>query len=196
MTINLRDPEWGQAIYSPNVERSLISEVQHKFNLCETEALEIVTQAQSKAYRNRHRFNPQKLTLYAWLWVITKRVAIDWMRKRKGISFSDYDFWDLPERLHPAAEDLAGIYKKKVQKERLLQCLDRLPEQERRVIVLKFWKRYSYKQICRLMKLSLRQVRYLHDKGLMRIRRLYRRYKSCPKTFNRQINIKYEHTKH
>ncbi|MEO0049622.1 MAG: sigma-70 family RNA polymerase sigma factor [candidate division WOR-3 bacterium] len=168
------EQDLASEIYHPDVTRRLTEKVVQSFKLCEADALEIVSLAQSKAYQNRHRYNPLKLTVSAWLWVITSRVAISWLRKHKGISIHNIgSAQDLPESLHPTSADPAEIYWQKVRKERLWILLNQLPKMERDVLILYYMKDYSYQTVAKRLNITQRQARYLANKGLARIRSFY-----------------------
>lgn len=168
------DRDRVMAIYNPDVTRRLMEKVVRGFKLCEADAFEIVSIAQSKAYRKWERYNPKRLDIFAWLWVITNRVAIDWLRKHKGITICSIDtIEDLTTSLHPTSEDPAEIYRQKVRKERLWRLLNQLPMMERYVLILHYMDGYSYKKVAQRFHITQRQVRYLQAKGLARIRQRY-----------------------
>ena len=117
---------------------------------------DVVQEALLKAYcdlgklRDRNKFK-------VWLAGIVRSRAIDWLRRRKALPampFSqafpdgDADSAEDPELLAPPVEEL---YDQKELRDKVLEAIRNLPEDDRVVVTLKHMEGLSYKEIAELV---------------------------------------------
>ncbi|MBB5350972.1 RNA polymerase sigma-70 factor (ECF subfamily) [Haloferula luteola] len=108
--------------------------------------------------------------LKSWLYTVCRNRALDVLRKEGRVSSLD----DLPHH-HPVAETEISPADEADREERVAQVLrylDRLPENQRMVILMKFRDGKSYKEIADETGLSSGNIGFLIHTGLKRIRQL------------------------
>jgi RNA polymerase sigma-70 factor (ECF subfamily) len=102
-----------------------------------------------------------------WLFRVCRNRAIDRMRKERRMKPADQ------ERI--AARPDAGpgpheIVEENQRRDRVLEQLETLPDNQREVLVLKFQQGLSYRQISRVTGLSQSNVGYLIHQGIVALR--------------------------
>lgn len=103
-----------------------------------------------------------------WLYRIVANRCIDMLRARKDQVSDDKVLYDL-ESYIPRADDL--ILNKELAKT-LKQCLDILPDQQRRALTLLYYEDQSISDICDEMILSEDAVRSLLKRGKQKLRQI------------------------
>ena len=105
--------------------------------------------------------------LAEWLFTVCRNYALDVMRKDGRMSpISD----GLQETLAHPGPSLAEALERKESAEHALELLERLPDNQREVIRLKFQHDFSYKQISNITGLSVSHVGVLIHLGLKTLR--------------------------
>ena len=94
-----------------------------------------------------------------FLITITQHYAIDQYRKKKRLSLFDLSI----------KEDCADIYEGSGV---LVQCIDRLPENYRAVILLKYKYGYEIKEIARFLSLSVSNANKIHQRAKAKLEKL------------------------
>ena len=115
------------------------------------------------------RENPVKIESYVkpWLFKVCRNRALEVLRKEKRIiPFEEGQLESVPS----AVENPAKLSERKEMNERVLQCLDRLPQNQREVIRLKFQTGLSYKEISDVTELTVTNVGFLIHTGLKNLR--------------------------
>ena len=108
-------------------------------------------------------------TLKPWLYTVCRNRCFDILRKDKRMTSLDDD---KIERIHDAAEDPAAEAERSEERGEVLRFLDRLPENQREVIRLKFQGEMSYKEIAEVTDLSVSNIGFLIHSGIKRLRGL------------------------
>ncbi|MBL9151683.1 MAG: sigma-70 family RNA polymerase sigma factor [Verrucomicrobiales bacterium] len=105
--------------------------------------------------------------LKSWLYTVTRNRAIDILRKDKPMTLSSSEAFEAIDdwRLDPAAEAERSESHAEV-----LRLVERLPENQREVIRLKFQADLSYKEIAEITDLSVSNVGFLLHTGIKRLR--------------------------
>jgi len=85
-----------------------------------------------------------------------------------GVDLSDTNKNDWPEN-HLEAEEI---------KEILAEAIDKLPEKERKVVILYYFEELTLKEISAIMKVSESRISQLHTKAILRLRGKLARHKS------------------
>jgi len=123
----------------------------------------------SKRYRSNERFQ-------AWIFKIARNTAIDWMRKRKQLVFSDFESAEgdnvlmlttrdpepLPDALVAKAQDAALL-------ERVIQ---KLPAPQREVLLLHYHEYLSFNEIGHILDKPLDTVKSRHYRALLLLKKL------------------------
>ncbi|MDQ8205305.1 sigma-70 family RNA polymerase sigma factor [Pelagicoccus sp. SDUM812003] len=97
--------------------------------------------------------------LQAWLFRVTRNLALDVTRKEKRMSYVEE-----PDSMERLAGDRDGAAREQDRRERagsLLELADALPSKQREVVLLKFQQDLTYKEISEITGLSVSNVGYL-----------------------------------
>ncbi len=116
--------------------------------------------------RRADQFDPTRGSPEAWLAAITRYAALDMLRARgREMPSDDPALGDTPvepEALNALESQENGA--------RLKECLEKLPEKNRRGIVLAFVHGFSHPQIAEKLELPLGTVKAWIRRGLLRLR--------------------------
>ena len=116
-----------------------------------------------QVFHSLERYDPAKSSASTWIYQITRFTLIDYIRTKHPGGKLTGDI---------AAED--ALEEKLIQKEmleRLAAALDALEQEERDILILRYYKGYSLKEISLLTGISYGMVKVKHKKALIRIGR-------------------------
>lgn len=108
------------------------------------------------------QYDPAKASFSTWIYQITRFTLIDYLRTRHPTE-------PLAEE-SPAAEDFTENLIKKETLERLAAALNQLPQEERDIIVLRYYEGLTLTEIARSTGISYGMVKVKHKKALDRLR--------------------------
>ena len=110
----------------------------------------------TKVFRNLEKFDESKSALSTWIFNITKNTLIDFYRTRHD-SYELLDNYEYEEEKDGVSEaELAD----------LAAALNKLSDEEKDIIVLKYYEGYSLKEIGEKMSLSYGVVKLRHNSAL------------------------------
>ncbi|HZL07815.1 MAG TPA: RNA polymerase sigma factor [Candidatus Dormibacteraeota bacterium] len=115
-----------------------------------------------KAWRSRGSFHSGSVR--AWLYRIARNLLIDHWRAKKDVLLTDED--SLPSQ----AEDISDILDKQIMAEQLNKALDKLPDEMRSVVRLRFIEGLPAKQVARIIGASEGNVRIIQFRALKKMR--------------------------
>lgn len=118
-----------------------------------------------------HRQEPELIRgrLKSWLYTVCRNRAIDVLRKENPMMTSAGDAFEKLDDAEPTPSD---AMERKERFEEVIRFLERLPENQREVIRLKFQGDLSYKEIAEVTGLSVSNVGFLIHTGIKRLRTL------------------------
>lgn len=118
-----------------------------------------------------HRQDPEMIRgrLKSWLYTVCRNRSIDILRKENPMMTSAGEAF---ENLNDSEPDPSGAMQQKERFEEVLKFLERLPENQKEVIRLKFQGDLSYKEISEVTGLSVSNVGFLIHTGIKRLRSL------------------------
>ena len=118
-----------------------------------------------------HRQDPEMIRgkLKSWLYTVCRNRSIDVLRKENPMLTSSGEAF---ENLNDSEPDPSGAMEQKERFQEVLKFLERLPENQREVIRLKFQGDLSYKEISEVTGLSVSNVGFLIHTGIKRLRSL------------------------
>ncbi len=116
-----------------------------------------------------HRQDPEAIQgkLKSWLYTVCRNRSIDVLRKENPMLTSSGEAF---ENMENASPDPSDAMEKKESFEEVLRFLERLPDNQREVIRLKFQGDLSYKEISEVTGLSVSNVGFLIHTGIKRLR--------------------------
>lgn len=115
----------------------------------EEEAHDVVQDAFEKLWNHREKVLPEKAR--SWLFTTAHNAMINTIKRNKRVeSMEDHEAWE------PMSRDEARKYELK---EILDMCLERLPETQKSIILLRDIEGYSYSDIGEILNLSESQVK-------------------------------------
>lgn len=138
--------EYNQTVdlFSDNVYRFILKNIKN-----EAQAKDIVQEAWEKLWINRDELAFEKAK--SWLFTTAYRIMIDQIRRGKRVS--DYDD-EVAERIMVTeGQQYSGL------NEVLEQALNRLPEIQKQVLLLRDYEGYDYREIGEITNLSESQVK-------------------------------------
>jgi len=143
----MTEKEYNECVtqYADNVFRFIVKNLRH-----EEDARDIVQTAFEKLWRNRDAVDALKSKSY--LFTVAYNQMIDHIRKVKRVE------------LHENIADNTAVHQPAPQLKKALQeALNRLPETQKSLVLLKDYEGYSYEEIGKIMGLNESQVKvYLH----------------------------------
>ena len=118
-----------------------------------------------------HRQDPEMIQgrLKSWLYTVCRNRSIDVLRKENPMLSSGGEAF---ENLNDSALDPSLAMEERERHAEVMTFLDRLPENQREVIRLKFQGDLSYKEISDVTVLSVSNVGFLIHTGIKRLRSL------------------------
>jgi RNA polymerase sigma-70 factor (ECF subfamily) len=126
-------------------------------------AEDVLQELYVRIWERAWQFDPEKGTAKTWLTVLTRRMAIDELRKRKPqtVSPDDVEIEDpaTVQRIEAGADGLA-----------LTRCLGGLEAQARQAIVLAYRDGYSYEELGQKLSAPVGTVKSWVSRGLQRLR--------------------------
>ncbi|TGE35725.1 sigma-70 family RNA polymerase sigma factor [Desulfosporosinus fructosivorans] len=124
-----------------------------------------------KVHEHQHIYDPLKAGLSTWVYVITRNTVNDYLRRQyrspvfdpREDALVDYSMEELPVLDRMILDE---------QLEQLGNALERLPEREREIILLRFYYRKTSPEVADLMKISHVNVRYLQHIAIGKLKKM------------------------
>ena len=129
---------------------------------CREDAEDLCEEVLAEAIRCLPRYDAEKASLSTWIYQITRFTLIDYYRTKHPNE-------PLSEEL-AASEDLEESFLRREALEHLAQALQSLGQEERDIIVLRYYKGLSLTEISRLTGVSYGMVKVKHKKALSALR--------------------------
>ncbi len=136
---------------------------------------DIVQDTFFKVWKNLKKYRAEE-NFKTWIFTIARNTAIDYLRRKKSVTFSDI-FNDknedtLEESLvdpEPLPDELVFITEKKKNLDKLL---DQLPPMHKEVLLLKYEDDLTFDQISKILKKPLDTVKSQHRRAILKLREL------------------------
>lgn len=128
-----------------------------------------------KIYKNLGKFKGES-SLYTWIYKITVNLCLDEMKKRKNVIYLDekieVDDGEVNRELPSEDKSQEELYEEKELQEKLHNCINKLPEKQRVMIVLRDIKGFSYEEISKITDVKLGTVRSQINRARLKLKEL------------------------
>ena len=135
----------------------------------QTEAEDIVQTVFLKVYSNLDQYDETKASLSTWIYTITRNTVYDYLKEMR-----DHPVLELIDNTVDSAEEPDDSLLNKEELEELACALEKLPQDQRDIIILLYYKNLERKNVAEILGMTYGQLRYLHDKALRRLGELLR----------------------
>ncbi len=133
----------------------------------QADAQELVSEVFSKVLAGLWRYDEQRASVSTWIYTIAKNTVYDYYRHHKNETWADDAYEKSDENLLP--EDMLL---KKEQLAQLATALEKLPERERNILILRFYHDMPAKEVAQRVGVSYANVRYLQSIALKKLQHL------------------------
>lgn len=124
-----------------------------------------------KVWKNLNRFNPER-KFKTWLFQIARNTALDFLRKKKSVNFSELEEEDSglfePADSSPTPQE---IFEKKETEIKIKEILDELPPKHSSVLVLYYQNQLNFREIAELSGESIDTVKSRHRRAISLLRK-------------------------
>lgn len=122
-----------------------------------------------KIYQKLDQYDDTKASLSTWIYTITHNQVCNYYRsKARRVHWADTEeITELIDGAEPFIETLI----KEEELEALAIALERLPERERDVIILRYYHGYTPTEVARLMKISYSNAKFLQHRAITMLRK-------------------------
>lgn len=160
-TISKIDCGWIYEEYRSKIFGYVSSKIYNR-----TEVEDVVSSIFLKICKNIEKFDSQKASLSTWIYTITRNTVYDRLK-----SMRDHPSFELDERM-PASENVEDGILAEETLEELAAALEKLPQDERDIIILIYYKKLDRKTVAESFGITYGQLRYLHDKAIQKLEKL------------------------
>lgn len=142
----------------------------------EADASDIAQEVMVKVWKNLGKYNP-KQNIKPWLFKIARHTAIDWLRRRRQIPFSDLDRIDEEGNEKAFAETVEDlellpdeVFAQTEIREKFNQALASLPINNRTIVVLHLEEGLTFNDIAEIVGRPLNTVKSAYRRSLVKLR--------------------------
>ncbi len=132
-----------------------------------------------KVWKNLKKFN-QKQNFKTWIFTVARNTAIDWLRKKRNITFSELDrnleegkisFEENIVNLEPLPDE---VFEKKELVQKLEKILSQIHPDFREIIILHHTEEMTFEEVARIVGKPVNTVKSQYRRALHQIRNLIR----------------------
>ncbi len=128
-----------------------------------------------KVYKNLDRFKGDS-SLYTWIYKITVNLCLDELKKRKNIIYLDekisVEDGEIDKELPSNERSQEELYEDKELKENLHRCINKLPDKQKMMIVLRDIKGFSYDEIAEITNNKIGTVKSQINRARLKLKEL------------------------
>lgn len=128
-----------------------------------------------KVYKNLGRFKGDS-SLYTWIYKITVNLCLDELKKRKNIIYLDekisVEDGEIDKELPSNERSQEELYEDKELKENLHRCINKLPDKQKMMIVLRDIKGFSYDEIAEITNNKIGTVKSQINRARLKLKEL------------------------
>ena len=131
---------------------------------------DLVQEVFLKVYANLDKYDEVKASLSTWIYTITRNTVYDYLKAKRDRPV--FELLDNTEDATDEAPDEELLRNETL--EELACALEKLPQEQRDIIILLYYKNLERKYVAEMLGMTYGQLRYLHDKALRRLGELLR----------------------
>ncbi|HUT22260.1 MAG TPA: RNA polymerase sigma factor [Candidatus Bipolaricaulota bacterium] len=135
------------------------------------EAAEIAQEVFLKAYKNLKGFNRKK-KFSSWIYRIAHNEAVNWLKKNSRYKKRYLDDENNPLDIADDA-DLEEMADQDDEAKKLKECLNRLPDKYKNVLILKYFEEKSYEEMSLILRKSKNAVGILVNRAKKKLSDIY-----------------------
>jgi len=143
------------------------------------EADDVVQETFVKAYLALGDFRGES-GIYTWLYRIAVNLALNAVRKRQVVTYLRES--ELLNQMLPSGDDPSANVEEEETASALRQAVDRLPEKQRAVFIMRYYDELSYEEIAAVLKTSVGGLKANYFHALRKIQTALRRDFGTPGT--------------
>ena len=133
------------------------------------EAEEVIQDVFVLVWKNAHKFNFEKAKVFTWMAVMMKNRCIDRIRaKKRRIPLYEVDDYTESSITEPNSKNAVDILKQKEKASIVLEAVKQLPDPQREVIELVFYKEMTHVQVAEHLDISIgtakSRIRYAYQR--------------------------------
>lgn len=131
-------------------------------------AAEITQETMSQVWRKAHLYHPDKGAVSTWVYTIARNQCFDLLRKAQTNSEINIaeDIWPMLEQSVPEAQ----VFADHLSDQRLIKCIDTLPDKQKQVVRGVFFQELSQEQLARQLQIPLGTVKSRLRLALVKLR--------------------------
>lgn len=141
----------------------------------ENEVEDLAQEVFIKVYSNISKFNGNS-SLYTWIYKITTNLCIDHLKKKKEVIYLDeklkLEDGEVELQLKSEEKGQDELCEEKELKEKLDKCIDRLPEKQKAMIILRDIKGLSYEEIAYITNTKIGTIKSQINRARLKLRDL------------------------
>ncbi|MFA5751156.1 MAG: RNA polymerase sigma factor [Candidatus Paceibacterota bacterium] len=121
-------------------------------------ASDLIQETFIKIWKNLKRFNPKKASLKTWIFTIARNTAIDFLKKKKSLVFSELEDEEI-ENLEEESPLPDEVFETKENRELLKNLLEDLPANYKILILLYYEEEMTFEEIAKIMNRPLNTIK-------------------------------------
>ena len=128
------------------------------------DAEDIVQSVFLKVYGNLDKFDEARASISTWIYTIARNTVYDYLKAKQN-----HPVFELLDNTEDDREAPDEELLKNETLEELACALEKLPQDQRDIIILLYYKNLERKNVAEMLGMTYGQLRYLHDKALRRL---------------------------
>ena len=139
------------------------------------DAEDVTQEAFVKAWRNLKKFDQQK-SFKTWIFSIAKNAALDFLKKKKAIPFSEFENEDGENALTETLADSSPLPQELLEKADIVKILnaaiEKLSPKYRMVLFLRYNDHFTFREIAEIFGESLNTIKSRHQRAILILRKM------------------------
>lgn len=150
--------------------------VAYKYVWSWRDAEDVTQEVFVKAWKHLKKFDRQK-NFKTWLFAIAKNTAIDNLKKKKSLVFSDFENADGRNTFIDTLQDLSPLPIELSEKQDdvkfMTSSIRSLPDKYHKIFSLRYGGGFAFREISNLTKESINTVKSRHRRGLAALKKIF-----------------------